>query len=52
MKHNKLIFVDCTFYITLKFSYQAFITRSLIKDLNNFYTTFFYSLLKNKEQTP
>ena len=43
------IFVDGTFYIAPKFSYQVFITRNYVKELNSFYTTSF-SILENKEQ--
>ncbi|KAG4098847.1 hypothetical protein H8356DRAFT_1358881 [Neocallimastix lanati (nom. inval.)] len=34
MKYNENKFTDGTFYITPKFSYQVFITRTYIKDLN------------------
>jgi len=47
---NKPIFVDGTFYIAPIFSYQVFITRTYITELNCFYTTSF-SILKNKKQT-
>ncbi|KAL6588656.1 hypothetical protein U3516DRAFT_773348 [Neocallimastix sp. 'constans'] len=43
------IFVDDTFFIAPKFSYQIFITRTYAKELDSFYTTSFV-LLKNKEQ--
>jgi len=48
MKYNEDILAKGTFYITLRFSYQVFITEIYIKDLNGFYTTF--SILKNKKQ--
>ena len=51
MKYNDDIFVNDTFYIAPKFSYQVFITRIYIKNLNSFYTTSF-SILKIKEQLP
>ncbi len=44
------IFADGTFYIAPTISYQVFITRTFVKDLNAFYTTSF-SILKNKAQT-
>jgi len=47
-EYNDDIFVDGTFYIAPKFGYQVFITRTYVKELNSFYTTF--SILKNKEQ--
>ena len=37
------------FFIVLKFSYQIFITKTYVKELDSFYTTFF-AILKNKEQ--
>ncbi|KAL6594131.1 hypothetical protein LY90DRAFT_514337 [Neocallimastix californiae] len=43
------LFVDGTFYIAPDFSYQVFITRSFVPELNEFYTTSF-SILRNKEQ--
>jgi len=46
-KYNENIFVDGPFYIASKFKYQEFITRTYIKYLNSFYTTFF---LKNKKK--
>jgi len=49
MKYNENMYVDGTFYAATKFGYQVFITRTYIKDLNNFYTTSF-STIKNKEQ--
>jgi len=49
MKYNENIFAYGTFYVAPKFGYQVFITRTYIKDSNNFYTTSF-STIKNKEQ--
>ncbi len=49
-KYNEDIFVDGTFYVAPKFSYQVFITRNYVKELNSFYTTSF-SILKNKKQS-
>jgi len=43
------IFADGTFYIAPKISYQVFITRTYVEELNSFYTTSF-SIIKNKEQ--
>ena len=37
------------FFITAKFSYQIFITRTYAKELDSFYTTS-YAILKNKER--
>ena len=37
------------FFITPKFSYQIFITRTYAKQLDSFYTTSF-AILKNKKQ--
>ncbi|ORY25144.1 hypothetical protein LY90DRAFT_514304 [Neocallimastix californiae] len=48
-KYNNDIFVDGTFYIAPKFSQQMFITRTYVKELNSFYTTF-YAILRNKKQ--
>ena len=48
-EYNDAIFVDDTFFITPKFSYQIFITRAYAKELDSFYTTSF-AILKNKEQ--
>ncbi|KAG4105522.1 hypothetical protein H8356DRAFT_1405877 [Neocallimastix lanati (nom. inval.)] len=45
---NKHIFADGTFYIAPIFSYQVFITRTYVTELNCFYTTSF-SILKNKK---
>jgi len=49
MKYNEDIFVDGTFYIAPKFSYQVLITRIYIKYSKIFYTTSFL-ILKNKEK--
>ncbi|KAL6591088.1 hypothetical protein U3516DRAFT_570743, partial [Neocallimastix sp. 'constans'] len=48
IKYNEDIFANGAFYIAPIFSYQVFITRTYIKDLNSFYTTSF-SILKIKE---
>ncbi|KAL6598319.1 hypothetical protein U3516DRAFT_803365 [Neocallimastix sp. 'constans'] len=48
-EYNDDIFVDGTFFIALKFSYQIFITRTYAKELDSFYTTSF-AILQNKEQ--
>jgi len=45
---NKHIFADGTFYIAPIFSYQVFITRTYVTELNCFYTTSFF-ILKNKK---
>ena len=42
MKYNEDIFARGTFYIEPKFSYKVFITRIYIKNLNSFYTNFFF----------
>jgi len=47
-EYNDDIFVDGTFFIAPKFSYQIFITRTYVKELDSFYTTF--AILKNIEQ--
>jgi len=47
---NKHIFADGSFYIAPIFSYQVFITRTYVTELNCFYNTFF-SILKNRKQT-
>jgi len=47
-EYNDDIFVDGTFFIATKFSYQIFITRTYAKELDSFYTTSF-AILKNKE---
>ncbi|ORY20138.1 hypothetical protein LY90DRAFT_517044 [Neocallimastix californiae] len=49
MEYNDDIFVDGTFFIAPKFSYQIFITRTYAKELDSFYTNSF-AILKNKEQ--
>ena len=38
-KYNDDIFVDGTFFIAPKFSYQIFLTRTYGKELVSFYTT-------------
>ena len=43
------LFVDGTFYVAPDFSYQVFITRNFVPELNEFYTISF-SILINKEQ--
>ncbi|KAG4090794.1 hypothetical protein H8356DRAFT_1430888 [Neocallimastix lanati (nom. inval.)] len=48
-EYNDDIFVDGTFFIAPKFSYQVFITRTYAKELDSFYTSSF-AILKNKEQ--
>ena len=48
-EYNDNIFVDGTFFIAPKFSYQIFITRTYAKELDSFYTTSF-AILQNKEQ--
>ncbi|KAL6608475.1 hypothetical protein U3516DRAFT_800040 [Neocallimastix sp. 'constans'] len=40
-EYNDDIFVDGTFFIAPKFSYQIFITRTYAKELDSFYTTSF-----------
>ena len=40
-EYNDDIFVDGTFFIASKFSYQIFITRTYAKKLDSFYTTSF-----------
>jgi len=47
-EYNDDIFVDGTFFIAPKFSYQIFIKRTYAKELDSFYTTSF-AILKNKE---
>ena len=51
-EYNDDIFVDGTFFIAPKFSYQIFLTRAYAKELDSFYTTSFtsFAILKNKEQ--
>ena len=47
-EYNDDIFVDDTFFIAPKFSYQIiFITRTYAKELDSFYTTSF-AILQNK----
>jgi len=48
-EYNDGIFVDGTFFIASKFSYQIFITRTYAKELDSFYTTSFV-ILNNKDQ--
>ncbi|KAG4089387.1 hypothetical protein H8356DRAFT_1432094 [Neocallimastix lanati (nom. inval.)] len=48
--YHKNIFADGTFYTAPKFSYQLFITRTYVGELNMFYTTSI-SILKNKKQS-
>jgi len=43
---NDDIFVDDTFFIVPKFSYQIFITRTYAKELDSFYTYFFCNIKK------
>ena len=45
MKYNEDIFTNGTLYITSKFNYQVFITRTYVKYLNSFYTTTFSAVL-------
>ena len=40
-EYNDDIFVDGTFFIAPKFSYQIFITRTYAKELESFYTSSF-----------
>jgi len=49
MKYTEDKFEDGTFTIGNKFSYQVFITRTYVKDLNIFILLLF-RYLKNKEQ--
>ena len=49
IKYNENIFADGTFYIAPIFSYQVFITRAYVPEINSFYTTSL-SILRNKEQ--
>jgi len=49
MKYNEDIFTNGTLYITSKFNYQVFITRTYVKYLNSFYTTTF-SVINNKKK--
>ncbi|ORX52493.1 hypothetical protein BCR32DRAFT_251807 [Anaeromyces robustus] len=48
-KYYEDIFADGTFYVAPKFSYQVFITRTYVSELNKFYTTSI-SILKNKKE--
>ena len=48
-EYNDDIFVDGTFFIAPKFSYQIFLTRTYAKELVSFYTTSF-AILQNKKQ--
>ena len=48
-KYCDNLFVDGTLYVAPYFSYQVFITRNFVPELNEFYTTSF-SILRNKEQ--
>ena len=50
MKYNEDIFARGTFYIEPKFSYKVFITRIYIKNLNSFYTNFFFFLYLKKKR--
>ncbi|ORX64275.1 hypothetical protein BCR32DRAFT_251198 [Anaeromyces robustus] len=49
-KYKKDIFAVGTFYIASIISYQVFITRTYVTELNGFYTTSF-SVLKDKKQS-
>ena len=49
-EYNDDIFVDGTFFIAPKFSYQIFITRTYSKKLISFYYTTSFAILKKKEQ--
>ncbi|KAL6621937.1 hypothetical protein U3516DRAFT_795646 [Neocallimastix sp. 'constans'] len=49
-EYNDDIFVDGTFFIAPKFSYQIFITRTYAKELDSFYTTSFAILKKIKNK--
>jgi len=49
-QYNKDIFADGTFYVAPKFSYQVFITRTYVEEMNSFYTTSI-SILKDKKQS-
>ena len=48
-KYDKDIFANGTFYIAPKISYQVFISRTCVEELNSFFTIFFF-LQKNKKQ--
>ncbi len=43
------VFGDGTFYVAPKLSYQVFIIRNYIKDINSYYSTLF-AIHKNKTQ--
>jgi len=45
-ENNDDILVDGTFFIAPKFSYQIFITRTYVKELDRFYTTSFFNIKK------
>ncbi|KAG4108428.1 hypothetical protein H8356DRAFT_1415788 [Neocallimastix lanati (nom. inval.)] len=49
-EYNDDIFVDGTFFIAPKFSYQIFITRTYAKELDSFYTNSFAILKKIKNK--
>ena len=49
IQYNDDVFGDGTFYIAPKISYQVFITRNFVQEINSYYTTSF-SILKNKNQ--
>lgn len=50
IKYHGDVFADGIFYITPKISYQVFITRNYVQDINSYYSTSF-SILKNKTQS-
>ena len=46
-EYNDDIFVDGTiFFLPPKFNYQIFITKTYAKELDSFYTTFFFCNIK------
>ena len=49
-KYSDDIFADGIFYIGPKVSYQVFITRNYVREINCFYTKSF-SILKNKQES-
>lgn len=49
IKFHEDVFGDGTFYIAPKLSYQVFITRNFVKEINSYYSTSF-SILKNKNK--
>ena len=49
IKFHDDVFGDGTFYLAPKLSYQVFITRNYVNDINSYYCTSF-SILKNKTQ--